>query len=88
MKIWHSTVSAVLFTALLVSGMAWPSDKSRFQRTQFVNSEYSATESQESNAMMMAQDLQNPEESGKKINTVRILAGLIPAGLPIVIVHA
>lgn len=28
MKIWHTTVGAAVFTALLVCGMAWPYDES------------------------------------------------------------
>lgn len=60
MKIWHTTVGAAVFTALLVYGVAWPYDESKsVPQDQILNSDYSV-ESQEN--MMMAQ---NPDDSGE-----------------------
>ena len=50
MKIWHTTVSAAIFIALLVCGMAWPYDESE-----------SAADSQAIEAEL--EDFDNPEES-------------------------
>ena len=64
MKIWHTTVSAVVFTTLLVYGTAWPYDESEsVTQAQILNSDY-PVESQDN--MMVAQ---NPEDSGEKYNT-------------------
>ena len=60
MKIWHTTVSAAVFMALLVYGTAWPYDESKsVPQAQILNSDHSV-EFQEN--MMMAQ---NQDDSGE-----------------------
>lgn len=63
MKIWHTTVSAAVFTALLICGMAWPYDESkRVSQIELQGYLNNPMESQE-HFMKMTQ---NPEDYSEK----------------------